>query len=186
MKKILLFIGIIITAVSCGAPTQVQTNGTANEVNNFKLGDGSVTWSKVYQFTASEFDAVKSWFDSNFKITKDTEKTIIGETNSDSLPIEEVGYKRMGVVMLLTHPCVVYFTTDFKEDRYRVTVNRIIWTPQLVTARNGIGTMSLNEIAVQKNGFKPIFYNTTSVQLDKMLDYMFTARLNQSSSNDNW
>lgn len=188
MKKVLLFLSMALLAVSCG--TAIQITDANREINNFVYNNGSVTWSKVYEFNAADMNAVKDWFQSSFKITKETEKSIIGETNSNSLPIQEVGYSRMSVIMLLTHPCVVYFTTDFKEDRYRVNVNRIIWTPQVgITTygvTQGVGTMDLNEIAIQNGGYKSAFYNTTSVQLDKMLTYMFTPRLNQTSNDDNW
>lgn len=188
MKKVIFFIFAAIFAVSCG--TAIQITDSNKEVNNFVYNSGSVSWSKVYEFNASDADAVKDWFHQNFKITKDGDKSIIGESNQNALPIEEAGYSRMSVIMLLTHPCVVYFTTDFKEDRFRVIVNRIIWSPQVgITTygvTQGVGNMNLNEIALKNGGYSSVFYNTTSVQLDKMLNYMFTPRLNQASNDDNW
>ena len=188
MKRILLLLSLILTLSSCG--TTVPITETNREVNNFLFSDGSVTWSKVYQFNADDYNAIRAWFHTSFNITKEEDKSIIGETNKNSLPIQEAGLDRMAVVMLLTHPCLVYFNTDFKEDRYRVIVNRIIWYPQVgVTTygvTQGVGAMDLNEIALQDGGYKSAFYNNSSAQLNTMLSYLFTPKLNKARSNDNW
>lgn len=188
MKRLAFILGTIILAVSCA--TAIPITDANREVNNFVFNNGTVTWQNVYQFKEGEYDAVRDWFSNSFKITKESEKSLIGETNQNALPIVESGLNRMSVIMLLTHPCVVYFNTDFKEDRYRVTVNRIIWYPQVgVTTygiTQGVGAMDLNEIALKGNGMSSVFYNTSSAQLNQMLTYMFTPKLNQAKTDDNW
>ena len=177
---------VLVMAVSCG--TAIQITDANREVNNFVYNNGSVTWSNVYNFQASDYDLVRDWFAKSFNITRESEKSIIAETNKNDLPVQEAGLDRMSVVMLLTHPCVVYFNTDFKEDRYRVTVNRIIWYPQVAVTGSvltqGVGAMDLNELALKGGGYSSVFYNTSSKQLNTILTYLFTPKLNKAD--DNW
>ena len=186
MKKLITLIGIAFLVMSCA--TTVQVTEDNRSVNNFELNNGTVTWSQV--FPMNDAEAVRAWFASNFTISKSAETRLIGETPKGGLPVNEVGLNRMSVIMILTHPCVVYFTTDFKEDRYRVVVNKIIWYPQVAVTTygvsQGIGTMDLNEIAVKNGGFKSVFYNTSSKQLDTMLNYLFKARIDAPEDADNW
>ena len=103
--------------------------------------------------------------------------------------MKEAGLSWGSTTIILQKPCTVYFTTDFKEDRYRVTVNRIIWEPQMSAISYGIassvGPMSLNDIATTKNGYNSTFYNQTSEQLYLMLEYLFTPKL-EARANDDW
>lgn len=187
MKKILLFFACITFFASCSST--IQITDTNREVNNFIYNDGAVSWSNIYSFNPSERDAIYDWFQSNFKVTKESANSITAETNQSALPIEEAGLNKMSVVMLLQHPCVVYFNTDFKNDRFRVIVNRIIWTPQVAVTSygitQGVGTISLSEMAVKNGGYNSIFYNSTSSQLNTILTYLFTPKLN-TKQNDNW
>lgn len=188
MNRIFILLCAVSLFVSCG--TYIQVTNDNREVCNFTCNDGSMSWSNIFRFDPSELDAVKTWYNSNFDVKKETEKMIIGETHSSALPLDEVGLNRMNVVMLMTHPCVVYFTTDFKEDRCRVTVNRIIWNPQVgVTTygiTQGVGTIDLNELALRQGYYRSTFYNTTSEQLNKILTYMFTPKLDQQGNDDSW
>ncbi len=187
MKKLALILGTAILAVSCA--TAIPITDANREVNNFSFADGTVTWQNVYQFETRDAEAVRDWFDKSFNITRESGNTIIGETSENALPIAESGLSRMSVIMLLTHPCTVYFSTDFKEDRFRVTVNRIIWHPNVAVTTygitQGVGAMDLNEIALKGNGMSSVFYSTTSAQLNQMLTYMFTPKLKRSGD-DNW
>ena len=188
MKKSLLLFSIVFIASSCA--TTIPVTSENNQVNNFLFDNGTVTWSNVYEFKKEDYDAVRKWFSTDFQITKEDEKYIIGETNRNSLPVQEAGLDRMAVVMLLSHPCVVYFNADFKEDRYRVIVNRIIWYPQVgITTHgvtHGVGAMDLNELAVRGGGYSSSFYKTSSAQLNTILKYLFTPKLNSGRSDDNW
>lgn len=97
----------------------------------------------------------------------------------------------MSVVMILTHPCVVYFSTEFKEDRYRVTINRVIWYPQVaVTTYNvtqGVGAMDLNDLALKKgNTFRSSFCKSISEHLNRIFTYMFTYHKVHEEQNDDW
>lgn len=188
MKKILSLFSIIFIASACSTTIPITTEN--RQVNNFLYDNGSVTWSNVYEFAKEDYDAVRQWFSTSFQITKENEKSIIGETNQNSLPIQECGLDRMAVAMLFSHPCVVYFNTDFKENRYRVIVNRIIWYPQVgITTHGvtqGVGAMSLSEVAVKNGGYNSAFYNTASAQLNTILRYLFTPKLNSGRTDDNW
>ena len=186
MKKLLIVIGIVISTCSCS--TTIKVTEDNKEVNGFRYNNGSVTWSNIYQFRPSDFDAVRDWFAKSFVITRENDRSIIGESNKNTLPIRESGVSKMSVVMLFTYPCIVFFDADFKEDRYRVTVNQIIWYPDIAITSyglsQGIGTMDLNEIAVKNGGYKSVFYNTSSRDLNSMLSYMFTPKLDDISDED--
>lgn len=188
MKHLPLLLSIVVLFASCG--TALQITDANREFNNFTCESNSVYWSYVYPMASADSAAVRDWFNASFSITKDSPKSIIGESNKNSLPYSESGLDRMSMIMLFQHPCVVYFKADFKENRYRVIVDRIIWYPQVgVTTygvTQGVGTMDLNEIALKKGGLSSVFYNTSSEQLNTMLTYMFTARLRQAASDDNW
>lgn len=184
MKKIL---ALIIAALPLMCGTAFAFNDDDRAVNNFTCTDGAVTWSRVFQ--TDDINQAKDWFDMEFKITKDDTDLKVGETTPNALPIGPAGLKVMKVVTLLQHPCVIYFTAEFKEDRYRVTVNKIIWQPQLGLATSGllmgVGTMDLNELSMKNGDFAKTFYNKTSADLDKLLEYVFTVKAPRSS-NDNW
>lgn len=186
MKKLVVFIIAAFSLMSCG--TAVMITDSNRTVNNFTYTNGSLTWTEVFQM--SDSTAVRDWFASNFTIKQNDPAKIIGETPQSALPVSESGLDRMSVAMLLTHPCIVYFTTDFKQDRYRVTVNKIIWYPQVgITTygvTQGVGTMALSEVAVKDGGYKSAFYNTSSKHLDQILRYLFTARIDNQNNNDNW
>jgi len=189
MKRILAFVCVFFTALmlsSCS--TTLQVTDSNRSVNGFTFDSGSVYWSEV--FPISDSTAVRSWFDSSFKITKEQTKSVLGETEKNSLPYEQAGYDSMTIIMLFRHPCIVYFTADFKSDRYRVTVDRIVWYPQVAVTTygvsQGVGTMDLNSIAVKNGGYSSVFYNTSSVQLNRILTQMFTAKISKVRRDDNW
>ena len=189
MKVFHLFLIAISLVVSCGAMS--QPGAPLKEVNNFVINNGVVTWSNVYNFSLEEMNSIHEWFYSNFNVSRENEKSIIAETYKNVLPINEVGLDRMSVVMILTHPCVVYFTTEFKEDRYRVTINRVIWYPQVaVTTYNvtqGVGAMDLNDLALKKgNTFRSSFCKSISEHLNRIFTYMFTYHKVHEEQNDDW
>lgn len=188
MKRYLLLLLSFVVASSCASA--IPITDTTREVNNFVFNEGTVYWQNVYQFDAKDSGAVRDWFTQSFNITREGDSSIIGETSENVLPIREAGLDRMSVIMLLTHPCTVYFNTDFKEDRFRVTVNRIIWHPNIGITTYGVTTsvsaMDLNSTALKGNGYSYVFYNTTSGQLDKMLTYLFTPKLSATGANDDW
>lgn len=188
MKRLIYCIIALLGFTACGTAIKVTSENAT--VNNFTFNDGTVTWSKVYPINPADSAAVRDWFASNFTITRNGEKTIFGEMPKNALPVKESGQDRMQVMMLLSHACVVYFTADFKDNRYRVVVNRIIWYPQMALTvygvSQGVGAMDLNEVALKNGGYSSAFYRTTSKQVDLCLDYLFTAKLNSVAQNDVW
>ena len=192
MKRTILTIVAIVAAILIvtGCATSIPITDANREVNNFRFNNGAISWQKVFQFNGQDYVAVRDWFNKSFIVTRENESSIIGETSENTLPIQEAGFDRLAVTMLMTYPCVVYFSTDFKDDRYRVTVNRIIWHPNIgITTygvTNTIGAMDLNELALKGNAYNSVFYNTSSVQLDAMLSHLFTAKLNNTDTNDEW
>jgi len=188
MKRHLLILLTVILAASCAMSIPVTDEN--RERNNFVFNDGTVTWQKVYPFAPEDYGAVRDWFEKSFTITRENETSIIGETSENTLPIQEAGLDRMAVIMILAKPCVVYFSTDFKEDRFRVKVNRIIWHPNVSVTTYGITssvqTMDLNEIATKGTGYSSVFYNTSSVQLNTMLTYLFTPKIGTADASDDW
>ncbi len=188
MKRLLSLLFSILTLSSCGTTIAVtQDNRT---VNNFTFESNNVTWSQVYPMAAADSSAVRDWFSSSFTVTKDSPRSITAETPKNALPASEAGISSMSLILLFNHPCVVYFTSDFKADRYRVLVHRIIWYPQVAVTTygvsQGVGAMDLNEIAVKNGGYKSTFYNTSSEQLNRLLTALLTAKVSSIKIDDNW
>lgn len=177
MKQTLLLIGVALTLAACGPAKMVEEN---REINNFTCNQGSVSWTYIYNYDPAQYGAIREWFDMNFNISKETDKTLIGETNRSALPVTAAGYSRMAVANIFLEPCTVYFRVDFKEDRYRVVVNNIIWYPQTAITVYGVtqgaGTMDLNEVALKRGEYRPTFYELNSVHLNGTLYHLFTAR----------
>lgn len=147
-------------------------------VHNFSITDGSVTWANVFE--GHDVSSARTWFEENFTITKDDGTKMIGETAQNVLPYQQTGLKQSKVPALCQYPCVVYFTAEFKDDRYRVVVNRIVWSPQIGAHVGGlllgIGTMDLNELALKKGQFTPGFFRRDAESINAMLEYMFKAK----------
>lgn len=188
MKRLLLSIWTIVVASSCAVSIPITEEN--REISNFVFNEGTVTWQKVYQFDEQDYGAVRDWFEKSFTITRENETSIIGETSENALPVTEAGLDRMAVAMVFTKPCVVYFSTDFKEDRFRVKVNRIIWHPNVSVTTYGVTssvqTMDLNEIALKGNGYSSIFYNSSAAKLNTMLTYLFTPKIGADDASDDW
>lgn len=179
MKKIIIIALGITIALSSWAQ---------DSVNNFTIKDGSVTWTKVYE--DQEMDAAREWFIDHFNIEHKAETKLTGKTSENVLPLQSVGLSINRVVLVLQHPCVVYFTVDFKEDRYRVRVNNIIWNPQMALNAGGsfigIGTIDLAELALRRGQFAPAFLRHTGEELDMLLEYMFNAPADYISEEEDW
>ncbi len=188
MKRLLFLLAGIVMLSSCA--TTIAVTRDNRTVNNFTFEGNNVTWSQVFPMAVTDSAAVRDWFASSFTVTKDSPKSISAETPKNVLPASEAGISSMNLIMLFNHPCIVYFTSDFKADRYRVIVNKIIWYPQVAVTTygvsQGIGAMDLNEIAVKNGGYSSVFYNTSSKQLNELLTVLFTAKVSSAKNDDNW
>jgi hypothetical protein len=159
------------------------------ELNNFHYNNGRVIWEFVNGFNNSDSIAVVQWFKNEFKINEDNPNWLKGTTHKIALPYQKAGYSSMNLILLLKHPCEVFFYVEFKEDRYKISVNQIIWYPDIGVNYGSVQTnsnlnMTLEEIALMKKGYSSTFVKKTSVQLNDILKVMFKA--NPIVRNNNW
>ena len=178
MKKIALAILGILLFSSCFAPIQITEEN--REIHNFQVNNGVISWSYIYD-AASDIEDVKSWFEENFIISQNKGDKIIGKTEENTIPYKRVGYSSGNVLLLFQHPCEVYFTALFKDNRYKVIVERISWNATLNGTRV---TSSLQEVAFKDGGYNPAFVNYAGEQLDKCLYHIFDARITNEEDID--
>ena len=179
MKKLIsIAMGLTIALLSYAQDT----------VNNFTIKDGTVTWTKVFESQKAE--TAREWFLDHFDIERKADAKLTGKTPENVLPVQAVGLNINRVVLAIQHPCVVYFTVEFKEDRYRVRVNNIIWNPQMALNAGGsfigIGTIDLAELALRRGQFAPAFLRHTGEELDMLLEFMFNAPADYISEEEDW
>ena len=166
----------------------VSLRAQTEEVNNFKLTDGVVSWVKVYNFEAKDSTNVKAWFRNKFRINEEVENTLYGSVERGFLPFREVGYNKFNVIVTYTYPCNLSFMVSFKEGRYRMVVTNIEWI--IETSLRGTSTgpeaHTLYQKSIVDGHFSPRFRQTNSEQLDKMLSYYFTYKGPVASIDDDW
>lgn len=175
MKKFLLIAACFIVT-SCGSTIDF---GKINEpINNFRTVGGNIIWENIYEFSPSDSLNIIEWLKRNHIISKESNNMISGQTHKESLPYKKAGYGTMNMIILLQHPCEVFYTIDFKETKYRVIVNKILWYPAVNAIFGNVSTnsnlvMSLDEVAHKNNGYKSIFINQSSKQINDMLNVLF-------------
>ncbi len=193
MKRILISISIAVLLLSsCGFSTEITSENRT--LNNFTVSNGNVTWSYIYQYESSYNERVKNWVLDNFNIKRNDGDHLVCSTNKMTLPYEEAGYSYMNILLLFRHPCTIYFTADFKDGKFRVIVDNIIWEPQVgvttysgrVGLSQGAGTMDLHDVAFKGSGYNNAFVNYSSAQLNDILTYYFRPKLSKQKYNDNW
>jgi hypothetical protein len=177
MKKIVL-ITLSFVVYSCG--TTIDFSKVNEPVNNFRTIGGNVLWENIYDYSPSDSLNVISWFKNKFEISFKNESSIFGQSRKETLPYKKAGYSAMNVIIFLQHPCEVFFTVDFKDNRYRVIVNKILWYPAINANYGAVSTnsnliMSLDEVAHNSNGYNSTFINRSSKQINDMLSVMFEA-----------
>ena len=177
MKKLLIYATLVLMTSACGIP--IIVDDTNRTINNFRYDNGKVTWSYVYHMEELDSSNVHQWFLDNFDIRNDEGNKVIGQSFTGELPIREAGLQRGNTVMMFLQPCIVYFTAEFKDNRYRVIVNEIIWNVQAAVSSNnvtfGAGSSSLSEVATKGQGYNSTFYNYNSDTLNKLLFTLFNA-----------
>jgi hypothetical protein len=186
MKNI-VFLLLIIVVYSCS--TTINFSKVNEPINNFSYTGSILRWENIYNYSQSDSINVVSWFKNRFSITSDQPNKISGQTLKESLPYKKAGYNNMNVILLLKEPCEVFFTIDFKENRYRVIVNKILWYPSTNLNLGYISTntnmvMSLEELALKNNGYRSTFVKNSSKQVNDILSLLFTATPLEIS--DNW
>lgn len=181
MKKIIILFFVCVLQ-SCGSIVELSSINWP--INNFYYDGNNVNWEQVYEYQNTDSLKIANWFKSQFNITNNNDGKLYGNSRRSSLPYKKAGYGSMDIIILLRHPCEVFFTIDFKKDKYRIVVNNIIWYPEIsfqtskYTSTNSNFTISLDEVAFKNGGCNSIFLNTTSNQLDTILKIIFKASIN--------
>ena len=126
-----------------------QKNKT--EYLNFKLTeDKDLIWQKIYETDASLEDVLKFLKHNSF--TSDLElngSTVTGRSGKTKLSSTK------GVVMAAYQSFDVFIKIDFKDNRYRVTINDLQFDPMGTSVRSGMfnvnqsNVYTLNDLAVR-------------------------------------
>lgn len=177
MKKIILIITLFLGSLSA----------TAQESQyNFVLQDGKVYWQKVYE-NIDNSETISFFTNGIFKITRQDSTTITGETTSNELPFKKHGYSRGWVRFTYLNPCVIYFSVDVKDNKYRVTISNIIWS----TSMYFMGTMVPETIDITKSTLNKKGKLTNHAlndfeMLNKIMLDMFDATKNEAPKKGEW
>lgn len=189
MKRNILIIAAFLLS-SCGVSTPITQD--SQDFLHFHSDGYSVFWTEIYHYASTDSASIRDWYSTSFDISDNKPGRIVGKTRKSELPTSEVGLKPMTTTIILLKPCEAYFTVEFKEDRCRVTVSEIIWDTEMnVTTRSGgiaisqgAGTMSLSNIALSNRSWKSAFIKNSGPQLDRMLEYVFMPKPQQSNHSE--
>lgn len=120
---------------------------------NFISQDGKVYWQKVFEHSPSDTLAVKRFFDSNPLFTKNQ-----NSYTAEIILTEYTNEPNMNIPFILHSPAKMIFHVQFKEDRYRVTVENITWsgnagTTGTITITQSVG-LSMQDLISKQGKFK--------------------------------
>ena len=178
MNKILLIVFAIIM-YSCSSSAKLVNQ---NSINNCYTDGSNVNWERVIEYPNSDSLKIVNWFKTQFSITNESKNLLIGSTKKITLPYKNAGYSNLKVIESISGECDVFFNIEFKEDRFKIVVTKIIWYDSisfLVTqylAVNENLVTELKTIALKKGVYTNKFVKKTSKQLDDILLTLFKPK----------
>lgn len=150
------------------------------EVSNCHLKDGRVYWQKVFEHEPSDSTLIKNWFLGTFEVTNTDNGRISCKAENVSLPWTQAGYNVLNVVLAFRDRFTLYFDVDFKDGRYRVTVNDAHYFSEASGTSYAHSLFDVN----LKNGELPrLFVKNTAPQADAIFSIYFTDWKRTASSN---
>lgn len=185
MKKLLLLFALSIISTT----TFSQKNQSRNSHNfNFDNENKKIYWQKVYE--NGSYEEVQRFItDMGCVINHNDSTRISGSTPMNNLRIPKKiirsgeDYYGDPQRMIYYTPCVIYFSIDIKDNKYRVTATNIIWTStmyfNMYYAAYNPGKLDINSILIRKNGkLRKMADKVDFVILDKCLDKVFDINKN--------
>ncbi len=178
MNKILLFVFAIIL-YSCSSPAKLVNQ---NSINNFYTDGSNVNWERVIEYPNSDSLNIVNWFKTQFTITNDSKNMLVGSARKIILPYKNAGYSNLKVIESISGECDVFFNIEFKENRFKIIVTKIVWydsisflVTQYIAVNENLVT-ELKTIALKNGVFKDKFVKKTSKQLDDILVTLFKPK----------
>ena len=145
----------------------------AAQEKNFFIEEGAIKWQKVFQVDSVNVkDVVHNLLaEGHFKEIESGEGMVTCELRGLSLNYQDLGFKRMSLPIYIPNDKFSGFVTvQVKNNRYRVTVDRII------TANPRLGQGPLDGLALDKEGaFKPAFLGDPATIIDYNFDKLFSG-----------
>lgn len=171
MRKLILFTITALLGISFGYAQDAQ-------VYNFIFDKGEVFWQKIY-FDADSATVVKYFSQEPFK-----NENSGYSCNTSLYDYSDKGY--MSSSLYIQNLCTIKFNIQVKQDRYRVTVQDIIWEQSIglgvsvgfgfsVTGANHTELIHLKDLALNKKG--KIKFKITG-GLEKQLNYCLNNLFN--------
>lgn len=164
-----------------------------SQVENFTANNRQLSWGKIYETSLSKNDLINILKSSGkFSITSEDDNSIFGSTKNIMADYKGAGFTTMGTTIYVQNSSIgSNFKIDFKENKYRVTINNIILTELVSPIGSFLKTQDPNialEMYVLKNG-KDEFRGTFEKRDAKIFNYTFTNLFDFSKykkSPDNW
>lgn len=170
MKRFLLLV-LFLACVSASAQDHC-----------FLVENGAVKWQKVFQAEGVNVKdvAYNLQTEGHFKDIESGDGIVTCELRKLSLDYKGAGFKRMSLPLYVVNDTYSGFVTvQLKEDRYRVTVDRI----RCFNSHYGDG--SLEDFAVGKEGaLDPAFLKAAAAVLEYTFDGLFSGLAKQVD--DEW
>lgn len=179
MKKVLfLFLASCILA-SCGAP---KPSAQALSIPDYLLiENGSIIWQKVYEGRMDQTELFRNLSGSgHFRDIQETEDYVTCYLRPVKMEFEPLGYRGGWLpIYLVNGRMTAFVTVQIKEDRYRVTVERMVFH------LDRLGDTQLEPMALRENDpgqFKDSFRdngpkNIINYNLGRIFDSLKQPRL---------
>ncbi|MBN2777951.1 MAG: hypothetical protein JXR36_09920 [Bacteroidales bacterium] len=182
MRRIILFAVFLMTCI-------FAYSQNSDSINNFHIENNRVVWKKVFK-TSLDFEQLfsKAKDAGLFENVEKGQAKIRGELKYiDAEPLE-YGFMDINTAAYVNNNFIKGFVViEFKPERYRVTLRRIMLTEKHVDTLNIPGASSLIEREIFKLGkieFNNQFKNRSSILLNDTFTQYFD--FSQMICDDNW
>ncbi len=151
----------------------------AQDLHGFKIENGKLIWQKVYRSDKS-MDDLANYFNRSIAIQN---LKVSGELLTGRLSKTEIYYKGAGFSWTSTPDYVLFydvsafFTIDFKEGRYRITIDQIYITQKKRDPNTGrIEVTLLSTHVLKKNKYRSNFIKAGAEIFDFTFSKYFEVR----------
>lgn len=158
------------------------------QVNNFSIVDGRLVWQNIFETQLDQGQIEKLIIESGHF----TDIVNTGDKITFYCPRTKVEYERFGYrwgnipVYIPAHDLSFFCTIQFKEGRYRATVEKMMLTENRTDGLHNEGETHTLDFFATKNGeFREQFTRKPSDIYNKMILEMLDVR-EKAALDDNW
>lgn len=146
--------------------------------------DKNIYWRKTFN-NGEQLDVLRHLSFINAEITHKDSTKIVGVVKKVLRKDKndyEFTFNNSHLKGVSAFPCEMYFNIDFKDQRYRVTIYKIIFD-----ARGTImGAPNINELLIKKDGDLRKFADNDFTALDKHFVKIFDIKETEKNIDENW